>query len=98
MRHFELNSVSAGFENCGLTYALSRPAIKVQKSALICRTKNETNRWNIYCTKLWKFCRIVYEGFVTDLLWNNSGFVAAKVIVTIAKFLLLIGGEKSAAN
>ena len=45
MRHFELTSVSAGFQNCGLDYAASGPAIKVQKSALICRTENETNRW-----------------------------------------------------
>ena len=98
MRHIELNSASAGFENCGIAWA--RDQVAKLSAHLANEKRNEPLDWKTtnYYTKLWKFCRIVYQGFITDLLWNNSIFIAAEVIITIAKFLWLIGGEKSAAN
>lgn len=69
----------------------------LQNSALICRTKNETNRW----TRKQEVIMWNYGGFVvfikvffTDLLWKNSILIPGKLIVTIAKFLWLIGGER----
>lgn len=96
MRHIELNSVSAGFENCGITWARGQFVIK---SALT--SAKPKDRWiennNFINRKIWKFYTIVYQGFATDLLWNNSVFIADKGL-TIARFLWLIGREKSAPN
>ena len=98
MRHFELNSVSAGLENCGLAWARDQGAKLSAHLSNEKRNEPLDSITTIYYTKLWKFYGIVYHDFVTDLLWNNSVFIACEVIVTIAKFLWLIGGEKSAPN
>ena len=60
----------------------------LQNSALICRTINETNRW----TRKQEVIIRNYGGFVVFI--KVFILIPAKLIVTIAKFLWLIGGER----
>ena len=94
MRHIEFNSVSAGFENCGLAWA--RDHVAKLSAHLSNEKRNEPLDWKTrsYCTLLWWFCRIYQVFFFTDLLWKNSILIPGKLIVTSAKFLWLIGGER----